>query len=94
MNKGVRRPNQEPQIRLQTPQADHGPGARKSAETDRSPILQAKNWACSYGYSPEVDQTAGGRPVLVVLTIRTDPGALVQALHPMVSPAKGDVANV
>ena len=25
--------------------------------------------ARSYGYSPEVDQTAGGRPVLVVLPI-------------------------
>ena len=40
----------------QTPQTDHGPDARKSAETDRSPILPAKNRARLYGYSPEVAQ--------------------------------------
>src|SRR3979409_2670404 len=89
----VSRPNQEPQNRHQTPQADHGPDARKSAETDRGPILPAKNRARPYGYSPEVDQTAGGRPVLVVLPIQTDPGAPVQALHQMASPAKGDVGK-
>jgi len=88
----VSRPNQEPQIRHQTPQADHGPDARKS-ETHRSPILPAKNMARPYGYSPEVGQTAGGRPVLVVLPIQTDPGAFVQALHPTASPAKGDVGK-
>jgi len=43
--------------------------------------------------SPEVDQTTGRRPVLVVLPIQTDPGALVQALQPMASPAKGDMGK-
>ena len=69
----VSRPNQEPQIRHQTPQADHGPDASKSAETHRRPILPAEDRAGPYGYSPEVDQTAGGRSVLVVLPIQTDP---------------------
>jgi len=53
----------------------------------RRPILPAENRTRPYGYSPEVDQTAGGRPVLVVLPIQIDPGALVQALQPMASPA-------
>ena len=84
----VSRPSQESQIRHQTPQAVHGPDARKSAETHRRQILCTnKNRARPYGHSPEVDQTAGGRPVLVVLLIQTDPGVLVQALHPMESPS-------
>jgi len=65
----VSRPNQEPHIRHQTHQADHGPDARKCAETHRRPILPAKNRSRPYGYSPEVDQTARGRPVLGVLPI-------------------------
>jgi len=56
--RAVSRPNQEPQTRHQTPQADHGPDARKSAEAHRRPILPAENRARPYGYSPEMDQTA------------------------------------
>ena len=64
------------------------PDARKSAETHCRPVLPAEDRVCPYGYSPEVGQTAGGRLVLVVLPIQTDPGALVPALQPMASQHK------
>jgi len=65
-------------------QADHGPDARKSAETHRRPILPRH--ALTVGYSPEVDQLREDDQAGGAADPQT-PGALVQALHPMAEPS-------
>jgi len=84
-------PHNDPQVRHAAPQECHGSEACESTETDRCPVLLAEIWPRPHGDRHEADQEARGRPVLAVLPVQADPGALIQALLHVAIPAKRDV---
>ena len=87
-NKSGRRPTSGPSPAQRSAGSMSGASKRpriprpREHRTDRCSVLPAEIWPSPHGDRHEEEQEARGRPVLVVLPVQADPGALIQALLP------------